>query len=633
MKHLYSSTRRIPASTMILGTRSTNGCWTCRLRRKKCDEAQPTCQTCASLFLTCQGYGTRPVWMDRGPLEREEAQKIKAAIARSGQRTRTRRTSVGRARPSSVLSASSSSSSSKPGPGPRGNKDGTGHGLTIVASDALYSAASSSNIREQHTEEDKTVTNDPEQTAPNPHTTPPGSNAQPVGVGILSSPSQSSFTSLSNGTTSHGTRLLNWPPPTPGTVEDLEGDFLMTFSGAFSPIDFQYDNTDILSDEIFSPECISPPIITDDFLCRPNTAGNPTLATTTKPLSLGLLNNSDATMSLDPDTANLSEGIVLGGLGFKTTTTTTRSRAGNKSDTFSKLELAPLAAGGQEGLFESSYPWGLPAMNPPHGSSCASCGGKQQHRNGDFGPRGMLVPEKALLLSHYIDVVLPAQFPFSGRGTGSGSGSSGTKWLQFMLYSSNHVLEIALIVSSVHSGTASSHHRDTESPAGDCGSTRDKELTEVAGILRKLPSPTATLALLDEEPRMAQSIAACTCLLQSIHLEVSTSHRFRFLNVRAIFNHRYAGANPKGLISRAQILLGGSHHWEASLKQAAPYMQLLIDVVTKDTGTGNPPNKTPAATMTNALPSRARDTIPQMHISAARALLSHFAWLDILATA
>lgn len=72
------------------GARSTNGCWTCRLRRKKCDETHPNCEVCGKLNLECHGYGPRPDWMDRGILEKEAAEKIKSRIARP----RRRRTSA-----------------------------------------------------------------------------------------------------------------------------------------------------------------------------------------------------------------------------------------------------------------------------------------------------------------------------------------------------------------------------------------------------------------------------------------------------------------------------------------------------------------------------------------------------------
>lgn len=47
-------------------TRTRNGCWTCRSRRKKCDEGRPRCQACKNLNLVCQGYGVRLKWSGRG---------------------------------------------------------------------------------------------------------------------------------------------------------------------------------------------------------------------------------------------------------------------------------------------------------------------------------------------------------------------------------------------------------------------------------------------------------------------------------------------------------------------------------------------------------------------------------------
>ncbi|OTA90725.1 hypothetical protein M434DRAFT_397812 [Hypoxylon sp. CO27-5] len=70
-----------------LASRSTHGCWTCRLRKKKCDENHPSCFRCTSLQIACDGYGPRPYWMDRGDLQREHARykthiiaQIKAAM-------------------------------------------------------------------------------------------------------------------------------------------------------------------------------------------------------------------------------------------------------------------------------------------------------------------------------------------------------------------------------------------------------------------------------------------------------------------------------------------------------------------------------------------------------------------------
>jgi hypothetical protein len=56
--------------------RSKNGCWTCRLRRKKCNEGGPPCSNCESRSLLCHGYGPKPSWKDRGDMERQEASKL-----------------------------------------------------------------------------------------------------------------------------------------------------------------------------------------------------------------------------------------------------------------------------------------------------------------------------------------------------------------------------------------------------------------------------------------------------------------------------------------------------------------------------------------------------------------------------
>lgn len=46
-------------------TRTRTGCWTCRARRKKCDESRPSCLACLSLNLQCEGYGVRLKWASR----------------------------------------------------------------------------------------------------------------------------------------------------------------------------------------------------------------------------------------------------------------------------------------------------------------------------------------------------------------------------------------------------------------------------------------------------------------------------------------------------------------------------------------------------------------------------------------
>ncbi|KAH6623947.1 putative C6 transcription factor [Chaetomium tenue] len=60
----------------MVNQRSKSGCWTCRLRRKKCPENGPPCSNCESRGVACHGYGPRPAWKDRGDKEKEEAERL-----------------------------------------------------------------------------------------------------------------------------------------------------------------------------------------------------------------------------------------------------------------------------------------------------------------------------------------------------------------------------------------------------------------------------------------------------------------------------------------------------------------------------------------------------------------------------
>ncbi|KAJ7067197.1 fungal-specific transcription factor domain-containing protein [Mycena amicta] len=66
---------------------SKGACWTCRLRRKKCDENREgdSCHTCIRLTIDCLGWGPkRPEWMrDKAAVERYKAD-IKAQLTRAG---------------------------------------------------------------------------------------------------------------------------------------------------------------------------------------------------------------------------------------------------------------------------------------------------------------------------------------------------------------------------------------------------------------------------------------------------------------------------------------------------------------------------------------------------------------------
>ncbi|RAH65958.1 Zn(II)2Cys6 transcription factor [Aspergillus aculeatinus CBS 121060] len=58
--------------------RSRSGCFTCRLRRKKCDETRPTCKSCAKLSLKCD-YKT-PQWWATPELRQKQMDRIKTRI-------------------------------------------------------------------------------------------------------------------------------------------------------------------------------------------------------------------------------------------------------------------------------------------------------------------------------------------------------------------------------------------------------------------------------------------------------------------------------------------------------------------------------------------------------------------------
>lgn len=62
---------------MSRAQRSKTGCWTCRLRRKKCNEGGLPCVNCESRGILCHGYGPKPPWKDRGEKEREQASMLR----------------------------------------------------------------------------------------------------------------------------------------------------------------------------------------------------------------------------------------------------------------------------------------------------------------------------------------------------------------------------------------------------------------------------------------------------------------------------------------------------------------------------------------------------------------------------
>ncbi|KAK1764752.1 fungal-specific transcription factor domain-containing protein [Phialemonium atrogriseum] len=65
---------------MAAKARSAGGCWTCRLRRKKCDEGHPICGICAGLEIECLYSDTKPDWMDGAEKQKEKAGHVKAQV-------------------------------------------------------------------------------------------------------------------------------------------------------------------------------------------------------------------------------------------------------------------------------------------------------------------------------------------------------------------------------------------------------------------------------------------------------------------------------------------------------------------------------------------------------------------------
>ncbi|KAF2149829.1 hypothetical protein K461DRAFT_287613 [Myriangium duriaei CBS 260.36] len=61
--------------------RSRSGCFTCRLRRKKCDEVKPSCKACKHLGLVCDYK--RPTWWGNSEARKHEKERIKDIIRRT----------------------------------------------------------------------------------------------------------------------------------------------------------------------------------------------------------------------------------------------------------------------------------------------------------------------------------------------------------------------------------------------------------------------------------------------------------------------------------------------------------------------------------------------------------------------
>ncbi|KAF5010138.1 hypothetical protein FDECE_3684 [Fusarium decemcellulare] len=69
--------------------RSRKGCWTCRLRHRKCDESLPACKECTTRHITCHGYDLRaPDWMSDERMLQDELRRIKGAVKENFRRVK-----------------------------------------------------------------------------------------------------------------------------------------------------------------------------------------------------------------------------------------------------------------------------------------------------------------------------------------------------------------------------------------------------------------------------------------------------------------------------------------------------------------------------------------------------------------
>lgn len=84
-----------------MGTsRSGSGCWTCRLRKKKCDDVRPICGPCEFRNITCHGFGPKPSFLCSAEDQKAEIAKIQKAVSESFKARRAFRVAKKSSRPS-----------------------------------------------------------------------------------------------------------------------------------------------------------------------------------------------------------------------------------------------------------------------------------------------------------------------------------------------------------------------------------------------------------------------------------------------------------------------------------------------------------------------------------------------------
>ncbi|EGV66675.1 hypothetical protein CANTEDRAFT_132931 [Yamadazyma tenuis ATCC 10573] len=69
--------------------RSKNGCWICRIKHLKCNEARPTCSSCSRFGIACDYSSEKPLYVSDKTLRREKLLEI-TTIRKSNQKLRSK---------------------------------------------------------------------------------------------------------------------------------------------------------------------------------------------------------------------------------------------------------------------------------------------------------------------------------------------------------------------------------------------------------------------------------------------------------------------------------------------------------------------------------------------------------------
>lgn len=78
VKRLRGQPRKPDPSPKKARTRSFSGCWTCKRRKRKCDETKPSCTTCDKSNIICEGYPKKVVWKGKQNMATEVRERTAA---------------------------------------------------------------------------------------------------------------------------------------------------------------------------------------------------------------------------------------------------------------------------------------------------------------------------------------------------------------------------------------------------------------------------------------------------------------------------------------------------------------------------------------------------------------------------